>query len=67
MRPYYTSEELAELMGMSVRGMLNSISRGYFPVPTYRLGKQRVADRAVVEAFFEAKRAEGLSKITTES
>ena len=67
MRPYYTSEELAELMGMSVQGLLNAVSRGNFPVPTYKLGKKRVADKTVVESFFEAKRAEGLAQITTDS
>jgi predicted DNA-binding transcriptional regulator AlpA len=65
MRPYMKMDELAEVMGMSPKGVANAISRGTFPVPTYRLGKARVADRAVVEAFFEAKRAEGLAAITT--
>lgn len=67
MKPYMKIEELADVMGMTPKGVLNSISRGTFPVPTYRLGKARVADRAVVQAFFEARRAEGLVSITTNS
>lgn len=35
-----------------------------FPVPTYKLGKRVVADRAVVEAFFASRRAEGLKAVT---
>jgi len=31
------------------------------PVPTCKLGKKRMIDLAVLWAFFEAKRAEGLS------
>ena len=34
-----------------------------FPVSTYKLGKKRVIDLAVLRAFFEAKRAEGLSRL----
>mgnify|MGYP001392403275 CR=1 FL=1 len=66
-RPYLTASELAELFNMSKGSLLNAISREEFPLPTYRLGKQRVADREVVRAFFNAKRAEGLKQITTRS
>jgi hypothetical protein len=66
-RPYLTTHELAELFNISKGGLLNAISREEFPLPTYRLGKQRVADRQVVEAFFKARRLEGLQKITTKS
>jgi hypothetical protein len=42
---------------------MNLISRNKFPVPTYKLGKKRVIDLAVLRAFFEAKKAEGLSRL----
>jgi hypothetical protein len=64
-KPYLTSVELADLFGISKGALMNSISRADFPVPTYRLGKQRVADKVVVEAFFKARRLEGLENITT--
>jgi hypothetical protein len=67
MKPYYTVPELADLTNMTPKGVLNSISRGDFPIPTYKLGKLRVADKQVVEFYFEQKRAEGLSAITTKS
>jgi|TARA_B100001093_G_C26741905_1_gene977090 hypothetical protein len=64
-RPYLNIDELADLFGMTKGSLLNSICRETFTLPTYKIGRQRVADRAVVEAFFEAKRAEGLAQITT--
>jgi predicted DNA-binding transcriptional regulator AlpA len=67
MKPYYTMPELADLLSMSRKGLLNAVSRGDFPIPTYKLGKLRVADKQVVEFYFEQKRAEGLSAITTKS
>ena len=42
---------------------MNLISRNKFPVPTCKLGKKRVIDLAVLRAFFEAKRAEGLFRL----
>ena len=64
-KPYLQIDELADLMGMSPKSVLNSIHRERFPIPTYRLGKQRVADREVVDTFFKNKRDLGLSLIST--
>ena len=65
-RPYLNLTELSELFGIKKSSLLNAISDERFCCPTYKLGRHRVADRAVVEAYFTAKRAEGLSKITTQ-
>ena len=48
--------------GMTPGAITNQISRDNFPVHTYKLGKKRVIDCAVLRAFFEAKKAEGLSR-----
>jgi predicted DNA-binding transcriptional regulator AlpA len=64
-RPYLNIEELFELFGMKKTSLLNSISDERFCCPTYKLGRQRVADRKVVEAYFEARRSEGLDQLTT--
>lgn len=64
-KPYLTMPELASLMNMTVKGLHNALHNETFPIPTYKLGKIRVADREVVSYFFEAKRREGLDKITT--
>lgn len=64
-RPYLNLTELCDLFDMKKSSILNAISDERFCCPTYKLGRQRVADKEVVEAYFSAKRAEGLSKITT--
>jgi len=64
-RPYLNIEDLFELFGMKKTSLLNSISDERFCCPTYRLGSQRVADRQVVEAYFEARRSEGLDQLTS--
>ena len=53
-RPYFNLAELAELFMMKESSLLNAISSERFACPTYKLGRQRVADRRVVEAYFEA-------------
>jgi hypothetical protein len=64
-RPYLDLIELAALFGIKKSSLLNAISNEKFCCPTYKLGRHRVADREVVEAYFNAHRAEGLSQITT--
>jgi predicted DNA-binding transcriptional regulator AlpA len=63
-RPWLGLKEVADLFGMTLGSARNAISEQRFPVPTYKLGKRVVADRAVVEQFFAARRAEGLKQIT---
>lgn len=63
-RPWLGLKELAELFGMTLGSARNAIAEQRFPVPTYKLGKRVVADRAVVEAFFASRRAEGLKAVT---
>jgi hypothetical protein len=48
--------DAAPQFGMTPGAIMNLISRDKFPVPTYKLGKKRVIDLAVLRAFFEAKR-----------
>ena len=64
-KPYLNIDELSALFGMKKTSLLNSISDERFCCPTYRLGSQRVADRQVVEAYFEARRSEGLDQLTS--
>lgn len=63
-RPWLGLKELAELFGLTLGSIRNAIAEQRFPVPTYKLGKRVVADRAVVEAFFASRRAEGMKAIT---
>jgi hypothetical protein len=55
--------DAAPQFGMTPGAIMNLISRNKFPVPTYKLGKRRVIDLAVLRAFFDAKRTEGLSRL----
>jgi predicted DNA-binding transcriptional regulator AlpA len=63
-RPWLGLKEVAELFGMTLGSARNAIAEQRFPVPTYKLGKRVVADRAVVEQFFASRRADGLKQIT---
>lgn len=60
-RPYLDLTELSDIFGMTRQSILNATSRGTFPVPTYKIGKQRVADKRVVTAYFERHAGEGMA------
>lgn len=62
-KPWIELEELAPMFGVTPDTAKNKIAFGTFEVPTYKLGKKIVADRAVVEAFFAARREEGLRRL----
>jgi predicted DNA-binding transcriptional regulator AlpA len=64
-RPFINLNELSNLVGMTEQGVRNAITRGVFPIPTYKLGKNRVADKEVVRSYFANMRDIGLSKIST--
>lgn len=51
-----TTEQLAEVTHLSRGTVLNQISAGTFPIPTYVEGKHRFADFRDVAAYFDAKR-----------
>lgn len=55
--PYLNVDELTTLFGYkNSASTLRAMSRGSFPVPTYKLGKFRVADREVVMQYFRDMR-----------
>ena len=63
-KQYLTTEELAIWFGYaSPQSVHTAISKDTFPIPTYKLGKLRVADREVVSAFFDARREEGMQQL----
>jgi hypothetical protein len=59
-----TMKRLAHLFGLTTSGIYVAIGNARFPIPTYRLGKGRYADRQAVRNYFEAKRSEGLAALT---
>jgi len=63
--PYIFVEDLTILFNYkNVESTQRAMSRGTFPVPTYRVGKRRVADREVVRAYFRKMRDEGLKEVS---
>ena len=62
-RPYFTMKELAELFSISTASLHNKIYQETFPLPTYKLGKIRVADKAVVAFYFEKHRQQGMALV----
>lgn len=51
------TDQLADLMGQTRGSVLNQISAGTFPIPTYLDGKRRYADFRDVAAHLDAMRA----------
>ena len=62
-RPWIELDDLAPMFGVTPDTAKNKIAAGTFEVATYKLGKKIVADRAVVEAFFAARREDGLRRL----
>ena len=62
-KTWITLAEAAPLFGMTYFGIKNSVSMNRFPVPTFKLGRTRVIDKAVLDAFFEQKKKEGLAAL----
>lgn len=61
--PYYELAEFSKLLGFAPRTAVNKIANETFPVKTYKLGKRRVADKAVVAAWFDKHRNDGLAAL----
>jgi hypothetical protein len=39
------------------------LSQDKFPVPTYKIGRQRVIDRTVLQAYFSDRGSDGMRKL----
>lgn len=47
----------------SASAAYNAVAAGHFPVPTYKLARYIVIDKAVHSEFFEKHRREGLATL----
>jgi hypothetical protein len=56
-------KDAAPMFGMTFETVKNLVSQDKFLVPTYRLGRRRVIDREVLQAFFAEQRAEGMRRL----
>ena len=62
--PYFTLDQIFKVFGYkNKQSAYVAISRGCFPVHTYRLAGRRVADCAVVREFFRVRRQEGVEAL----
>ncbi len=61
-KPWISLREAATLFGIKLKTAQNAVALGKF-LPTYKLGKRRVVDRAVIKRYFEIRRSEGLDII----
>jgi hypothetical protein len=52
-------KQLAVQLKRTEKSILTDVSSGRFPIPTYKLGKLRVADLRDVAAYLDQKRQEG--------
>jgi hypothetical protein len=55
--------DAAPLFGLSFETITNMVAQDKFPVPTYKLGRRRVIDKEVMQAFFDEQKAEGLRRL----
>lgn len=62
-RPWMTLEEFSPLFNVTPDTAKNKIAMKTFEIATYKLGREIVADRAVVDAYFEMRRKEGLAAL----
>lgn len=61
--PWVALKDVHGMYGMTLESARNSIARGTFPVPTYKLGRNIVIDREVHKEFFAHKREAGLREL----
>lgn len=58
--PWVAVDEVCEHYGFQFPSAKHAIAEGRFPVPTYKIGRRLVIDKAVHCEFFNAKREAGL-------
>lgn len=65
--PYFSMEELRVVFGYSSeRGVRAALDRGTLNIPTFKIRGRRYAHAAVVAAFFDKQKAEGLAELSSE-
>jgi len=62
--PWYALRDVVHLFGVSYETAKNRIYAKTFPVPVRREGKLLVVDKAVMQAYFDARRQDDLGKLT---
>lgn len=63
--PWLAVEAVCSVYGVSFATAKNKIASGKFPVPTYKVGKTLVVDKAVHEEYFRRQREAGLRTLNS--
>ncbi len=62
--PWVSLKEVVHLFGVTYETAKNRIYAENFPVPVRREGKLLVVDKAVLERYFEERRAEDMARFS---
>lgn len=62
--PWVTLKDVVHLFGVTYATAKNRIYAETFPVPVRREGRLLVIDKAVLEQYFEDRRAEDLARLS---
>jgi hypothetical protein len=63
--PRVSIKKLAPLFGVGLSGAYAAIAAGRFPIRTYQRSNGRFADSQDVDAYFEARKNEGLAALVS--
>lgn len=50
-----TTDQLAEVLHMDTKSLLNAVSAGRFPIPTFRAGRKRLANTIDVARYLDGR------------
>lgn len=62
--PWVALKDVVHLFGVTYETAKNRIYAENFPVPVRREGRLLVVDKAVIERYFEERRAEDLARLS---
>lgn len=65
--PWISLRDVVHLFGITYETAKNRLYAENFPVPVRKEGRLLVVDKAVIEAYFERRRAEDLARLSSAS
>lgn len=63
--PWISLRDVVHLFGITYETAKNRLYAENFPVPVRKEGRLLVVDKAVIEAYFEKRRAEDLARLSS--
>lgn len=65
--PWISLRDVVHLFGITYETAKNRLYAENFPVPVRKEGRLLVVDKAVIEAYFDKRRAEDLARLSSAS